>query len=111
MLAFVVAGSTRGGQDIPWLRQQPGIPTSVPLDLTNATITGVLFDITRQTSRVIAGTLMVLAPSTDGIFRWTYDAADLVASWYKVQFTATYADGSHVTFSDTWWVEEQLIAA
>lgn len=109
-LAPAVEGEFGISQEITWVQLER---TAVPLDLTGATITGVLHELRSQVSRAIVGTLLATDP-LNGIFRWTYDIADTLPLIYAVQFTAVYAPTSNPlakSFQTTWYVEPCLVAA
>ena len=83
----------------------------VALNLTGATITGVIRNRTNNTARIVAGTLAVTdAPA--GTFTWTYMADDVAdVGTFDVQFTASWtvpALSPARTFVATWVVEEAL---
>lgn len=103
-LADFVAGAMRPSQTITWARAD-----GTPEDLTGATLSGVLRNRHTGASRAIAGTLEITAPAA-GQFRWNYDAADVLAGAYDVQFTATFASGNTParTFATTWHVAKAL---
>lgn len=105
-LATAVEGSLWPPQAITWSTEDGTLP-----DLTGATITGAIKDLSAGTTRAIAGTLAV----TDGPaaqFQWTYDAADVVAGRYQVQFNAVLASGPTParTFTDEWVVEPEILS-
>lgn len=106
-LASAVEGST-DYQDITWIQLLTTPP--VPLDLTGATITGILREWRSQITRAIAGTLDPTDP-VNGVFRWTYSTADTLPLVYDVQFTATYPGSNPVskTFQTTWYIEPCLV--
>ena len=96
-----VAGSLRPPMSITWVG---GIN-----DLTGATISGTLKDMTTKASRAIAGALAV----TDGPnlqFSYDPDAADVVVGFYEVQFNAAFPSGATPakSFITTWNVRRAL---
>lgn len=105
VLAAAIQGALRPVQQIVWLDGE-----GVALNLTGATITGVIRNRTNNSARVIAGMLTVV-DATAGTFSWTYGAGDVVsAGAFDVQFTATFesAPTPARTFVATWVVEEAL---
>src|SRR6266496_2850121 len=83
-----IVGSRHTGQQVTWTRTD-----GTPQDLTGATLTGTIREVSSGVSRAIAGALTVSPTNpAGGIFTWGYAAADLVAGVYEVQFIATYAD-------------------
>lgn len=90
------AGSIRTPIEITW----------TDLDLTGATITGILLPI-GGTARAIAGSIILIDSST---FQWEPDAADVVGGVYWVQFTASFATGRtpEKTTIEHWTVTESL---
>ncbi|MGL4558476.1 MAG: hypothetical protein ACRCV5_13315, partial [Afipia sp.] len=85
LLAAAIQGALRPVQQVTWLDGE-----GVALDLTDATITGIIRNRTNGVTRAIAGDLDI-TQATDGIFTWTYDAADVAdAGQFDVQFTATW---------------------
>ena len=104
-LETMVEGATRPSQLITWLDSEES-----PIDLTGATITGCIQDLTTGTVRAVTGFLIVTNP-TAGQFRWDYSADDVQADGvYVVQFTATYPLGPTVARSKAayWTVEPSL---
>lgn len=105
VLAAAIQGALRPVQQIVWLDGE-----GVALNLTGATITGVIRNRTNNSARAIAGTLAVV-DATAGTFSWTYGAGDVVsAGAFDVQFTAAFesAPTPARTFVATWVVEEAL---
>jgi hypothetical protein len=103
-LAPAVAGALRPSQVITWTREDGSAE-----DLTGATITGTLKP-RGGTTRAIAGTLTVTTAAS-GIFTWAYDAADVVAGLYEVQFNAAFAASPTParTYITSWLVKDQQI--
>jgi len=89
-LADSVAGALRPSQVITWTREDDA---ETPENLTGATITGVIVDNDTGAVRAIAGTL-TLTDAANGVFTWIFNAADLVAGSYLVQFTASFPSGT-----------------
>lgn len=100
-LADATAGARRPGQSLTWTQKG----TTTAEDLTGATLTGTLLDLHTGDSRAIAGVLTV-TDGPNGVFTWDYDAADVVAGVYQVQFDASYGAGASPakTFLSTWIV-------
>lgn len=97
------AGSTRGGVTLTWTLADDSV-----LDLTGATITGVIKDLSTGTERDIAGAI-ALIDASNGVLQWSYDAADVVAAVYEIQLEADYGDGDPArTFVDNWTVRPSL---
>ena len=96
-LVDAVVGSLRSGQTITW------VPV---LDLTSATITGVIRDLFNDSERAVAGTLTGTANEADGEFHWAYDEVDVAQEGsYRVKFTADYGnDRPEISFSEDWVV-------
>lgn len=103
-LAEAIKGATRPSQVITWTRGE-----GVPEDLTGATLTGKI-KARDGTLRNIAGTLTV-TDGTNGIFLWSYDAADVASDgWFVVQFTALFGASPTLakTHKSSWRVYEAL---
>lgn len=104
-LANAIQGALRPSQQIVWLDGE-----GVALNLTGATITGVIRNRSNNDARIVAGTLSV-TDGPAGTFTWAYKAADVAdVGTFDVQFTATFmADPTPArTFVATWVVEEAL---
>ena len=103
-LVHAIAGALRPGQEITWTRDDGSAE-----DLSNATVTGVLFDTTTGATRAIAGTIQV-SDGPNGVFIWNYDLADVVYGTYLVQFTASFVSGATParTFLTPWRVNPSL---
>lgn len=99
-LADAVQGATRTTQEITWSRDD-----GTAYDLTGATITGRMRNLTTGASRAISGTLEV-TDADSGIFTWTYAAGDVAtAGVYEVQFKATFSGGAYdLTLAASWLV-------
>lgn len=97
-------GTTHLQMRVPWADQDGDA-----VDLTGATLTGLLLDLGTKVSRTIVGTLAKDA-SVDSDMLWTLDAADVAAGNYEVQFTATFTSKPLVTFRATWNVEAAIPA-
>ena len=106
LLAAGIQGALRPTQQITWLDGE-----GVALDLTDATVTGVIRNRASGATRAVAGDLDI-TQAANGIFVWTYDAADVAdAGHFDVQFTATWdapALSPARTFTATWQVHEAL---
>jgi hypothetical protein len=103
-LAPTVEGSQHTAQLITWLKSD-----GTPVNLTNATITGIIENI-EGAARSIDGTLSV-TDADEGIFQWDYGAEDVsTAGIFQVQFRAEFSstDQSDYTFSESWYVSPQL---
>lgn len=107
LLAAAIQGALRPVQQVTWLDGE-----GVALDLTDATITGIIRNRASGATRAIAGDLDI-TQATSGIFTWSYDAADVAdAGQFDVQFTATWdapALSPARTFTATWAVHEALV--
>ena len=105
VLANAIQGALRPSQQVVWLDGE-----GVALDLTGATITGVIRNRTNNVARAVAGTLTVTdAPA--GTFTWAYAAGDVAeAGAFDVQFSAAFGSAPTParTFVATWTVEEAL---
>lgn len=105
VLAAAIQGALRPAQQIVWLDGE-----GVALNLTGATITGVIRNQTSLVARAVAGTLAV-TDAAAGTFTWTYNAADVAsAGTFDVQFTAAFGSAPTParTFAATWVVEAAL---
>lgn len=108
-LPTVARGSLRPSMLVTWTHADE---TEVE-DLTAAVIVGRIKDLSDNTYRTVQGELTALAPETNGIFEWAFDAADVAtAGVYQVQFAATWvADptlGRTIVFE--WEVSDSLTA-
>lgn len=103
-LPATIRGATHTGLQLTWKRADGSA-----VDLTGGTITGRMKS-ADGVVRAITGSLMVVAPPTNGVFRWMFAEADVaVAGVFFVQFTATYGDGSDDhTFVDSWMIEDVI---
>lgn len=99
-LADAVADTLRPSQEITWLRSDGAAE-----DLTAATLSGVIRNNNTGVVRAIVGVL-ALTDAANGVFTWTYNAADVVAGSYVVQFTAIFGAGLTParTFESLWTV-------
>ena len=62
-------------------------------NLTGATLSGYIKDMSTETSRPIAGTLTITAPAANGVFTWQPDPADIAnAGAHQVQFEAVFGE-------------------
>lgn len=97
-----VQGALRPSILISWYKG------ATPEDLTDATITGTIFNKYTCEVRAIAGTL-TLIDADGGQFRWDLDAADVAeAGNFEVQFTAQYPSPPTPgkSFGENWTVIE-----
>lgn len=79
-----------------------------PVDLTGATLSGVLRRVATGESRAIVGTIVVTVPA-EGIFVWTLATEDVAEpGLFEVQFTATYSGGDDLTYAALWRVLPKL---
>ena len=104
-LAAAIRGSTHRGQRILWqTRDSP--PRAV--DLTGATITGVIQSVRTGQKRPIEG--MLLAGVLVHEMEWIYDEADVEeAGKFRVQFLAVFPDGTEErSYIESWEVLESL---
>ena len=91
------------GLQISWVKEG----TDLPVDLTAATISGVIHD-QNSVSRSITGFFAVLDPE-NGVFRWTFSEEDVgQAGRHEVQFKADYGTSHEMSFVEKWVVEEIL---
>lgn len=105
MLTDAVQGATRPSATVIW-----GLDDNIVLDLTGATLSGRIRDLSTYGERDIAGALTVL-DAPNGLFQWTYAPADVAdAGKFRVQFTATYASASTVarSLAEQWQVHEAI---
>jgi hypothetical protein len=81
----------------------------VAIDLTGATITGKIKNMSTGVTASIDGTL-ALVTAASGIFSWTFGAVDVgTVGFFKVQFIATYAGAlTNKTFIADWEVKDAL---
>lgn len=101
MLAPAIQNATRPSQIITWTRGD-----NSPENLTNAVITGKIYDANTNISRAVTGDLSITTAAS-GVFTWAYSAADvLTAGAFEVQFTATFSLAPTVakTLSERWHV-------
>lgn len=104
MLSEAIAGATRPGQVVTWLRGD-----GTPENLTGATLSGKIRNEAGVT-RVIVGALTV-TDAAAGKFTWDYAAGDVAtAGTFSVQFTATFAEAPTIakTMIGQWVVEASL---
>ena len=105
-LAKAVEGSLRDPQRITWGYIDPITKQFTPMNLIDATLSGVLRPRATRVERAIAG-MLLLVDAANGIFDWEYDAADVVHGHYDVRFQADYVSGLSpaLTFWQYWYVE------
>lgn len=104
-LVDAVQDGLRPSQRLTWVDA-----SGVAVDLTGATLSGIIRSRATGSARVIAGTLSI-TDATGGVFTWEYDAADVVdAGLFDVQFVASYSSGltPAKTFVSVWAVRESL---
>ena len=77
-LAPAIHGALRPGQTITWVRED-----GQPEDLTGATLTGTLYRRMLSEQRAITG-ILTIVDAINGVFRWEYDLADVIAGTYLV---------------------------
>jgi hypothetical protein len=105
----VARGSLRPSLELVWTHADE---TEIE-DLTDAVIVGRIKDLSDNTYRTVAGDLTPLAPETDGVFEWVFDASDVATEGvFEVQFAATWPDdptyGRTIVFA--WEVSASLTA-
>jgi hypothetical protein len=84
-LAAAVQGARRPSQTITWADEM-----GTALDLTGATITARIRNITANETVDSDGTFVLVVPMA-GIFRWDYGVADVASTGeFEVQFTASF---------------------
>lgn len=85
----VVQGSVRPSLEITWANGD-----DVPMNLTNATVTGTIRSNRTGVVRAIVGDIEIVN-AEGGVIRWDLDAADVAtAGQYTVLFEAVYSVGS-----------------
>lgn len=98
-LSNAIQYSTKRVNRVTWTRDDT---THTPIDLTNATLYGIIDRAGVQTA--ITGTL-ALVTAASGIFDWTYSAADVAqAGDFYVQFYAKYSGGPELSYRTLWHV-------
>jgi hypothetical protein len=106
-LPTAIQGALRPTLEITWYETG----TSTPVDLTGATLTGLIQ--AGATVVPIVGSLTI-TDATHGVFRWSLAAADVAqAGMLQVQFIATFgtAPTPAKTFTVGWLVEPSLVAS
>jgi hypothetical protein len=104
-----VQGSRRPSPLITWHLDG----TDTPMDLTNATLTGVIYNIYTDEGRAITGDLTI-TDADSGVFRWDLSAEDVEdAGQFLVQFTAVFPIGQTpaLPYSTEWTIERALVAS
>ena len=97
-----VVGATRTPIEVTWTSD------GVAVNLTGATLTGMIRRVSTGESRSVAGSLTVTS-APEGIFQWALDADDVdAAGLYEVQITATYTGANDVTYASLWRVLPEL---
>lgn len=97
-------GTTHLVMQVPWTDANDEV-----VDLTGATITGLIMDTNSGVSRLITGTLLQDG-TVDHYMNWTLTTADAAAGENEVQFTATFATKPVSTFRALWHVEAAIPA-
>ena len=104
-LAAAVQGARRPAQVITWTDAD-----GTAVNLTGATITGIIRNRATGAARAVDGTLTVTTPAA-GVFTWAYGTTDVgTAGLFDVQFNAAF--GSAPTparnITASWIVHEAL---
>lgn len=107
-LSNAVQGARHTAQVITWTDTEGDAQ-----NLTGATVTGRLLNLSTYAATAITGALAVTSAAS-GIFTWTYSAADVATpGTYEVQFVATYGsppnDTTDKTLIERWVVERAMI--
>lgn len=105
-LADGVQGSRKPGQTLTWLDS-----SGVPVDLTDATMAGVIRNRKTGAARDITGTLTI-TDDVNGVFTWTYSETDVAeAGDFDVQFIASWSTGATPakTFLSSWRVRTSIL--
>jgi hypothetical protein len=106
-LPTAIQGALRPALQITWYESG----TSAPVDLTGATLSGLIQ--VGATVVPIVGALSVI-DGPNGVFRWSLAAADVAtAGMLQVQFIATFgtAPTPGKSFTAGWLVEPSLVAS
>ncbi len=78
------------------------------VDLSTATITGQIENVSTGVAKAITG-VFVVTDGPAGTFTWTYSAADVgTGGAHRVQFTATFAGGDSKTILEDWFVYRKI---
>lgn len=96
-----VQGAVRPSFAITWADAD-----GVAVDLTGATLTGTIRNLSTGVTRAIAGAL-VITNAVAGVFRWDFAAGDVAeAGRFTVQFNAAYGAGATPgkTFPAAWTI-------
>ena len=102
-LANAVQAARHTAQRIVWADSDGD-----PLNLTGATVTARLLDLSTGTARAVTGTLTVLEAEA-GVFSWAYGTEDVAtAGQFNVQFVATFGSTNDKTLAELWEVEPAL---
>ena len=102
-LADAVKGATYTQQTITWTNVD-----GLAQNLTGATLSGTIKDVSTGVVRAITGTLTLVTPAS-GIFLWDYSTADVAtAGVFEVQFKATYAGSEYDATIKTGWKVHEL---
>jgi hypothetical protein len=99
-LQTAVVGARHTGQQITWTRTD-----GTAQNLSGATLTGTIKDVTTGVVTSIAGALSIVTAAS-GIFSWAYAAGDVdAAGEFEVQFKADYGGGLYdLSFAEPWLV-------
>ena len=105
-LTPTVAGALRPGKQLTWIGEDGAV-----VDLTSATLSGQMYRRMTSDQRAIVGTLLII-DALNGVFRWDYDPADVVAGTYNIEFRADYPGDPTPgkTFQARWQVHGSLSA-
>lgn len=103
-----VAGSLRPSMLVTWLYEDD----TVGPDLSGATITATIAGLGGTSTRAAAGDFTV-TDGPNGVFRWDFDAADLLVGRWEVQFNAAFGSDPTpaITFLARWWVRRHNVVS
>lgn len=102
-LAAAVKGARHIGQTITFTDDD-----GTAVNLTGATLTGVIRSLASGATRAIDGTLALATPAS-GIFTWSYGAVDVgTVGKFEVQFTATISGNTVISYIHNWTVFEVM---
>lgn len=102
-LADAIQGATYTGQQITWTKKDGSAQ-----NLSGATLSGKIKAVDKTVTSITG--LLAISDAVNGVFDWTYSAADVAASGdFTVQFKATYGgSGYDLTYEARWTVKSQL---
>lgn len=105
-LPSVVVGDRKRALTITWTDDN-----GVAIDLTGATLTGEIKNMSTSAEAAITGTLTIVT-ATSGIFTWARSAADVAtAGLFRVRFAATYSGPLDTkSFAAEWRVKDEFEA-